>query len=277
MPFTRRAGVLPGYGLSLGITLFTVCLMVLLPLTALIVKASGVDWSDFSTSITGPRARAAFALSVGASLAAALVNGVFGTLVAWVLVRYRFFGRRVLDALVDLPFALPTAVAGIALATVYGQDGWLGSLLEPHGISVAYTRLGVTVALVFVGLPFVVRTVEPVLHELDPKVEEAAATLGASRVATFFRVIFPTFAPALLTGVSLAFARGLGEYGSIIFISGNMPLRTEIVPLLIVTKLEQYDYAGATAVAVVMLAVSFALLLLVNLFQARVRRARGLR
>ena len=270
----RRRGVVPGFGLSAGITLTYLGLLVLLPLAVLAYKASGLTSAQLLAAVASPRARAAFRVSFTTAIAAAAVNVVFGFLVAWVLARYRFFGRALLDALVDLPFALPTAVAGIALTAIWGPTGWIGRFLTPHGIKVAYSPLGITVALVFVGLPFVVRTVEPVLHELDPQLEEAAAVLGASRMKTFTSVILPTVTPALLTGFTLAFARALGEYGSVVFISGNMPLKTEIVPLLIVTRLEQFDYAGATAVAAVMLAASFTTLLLINMLQARGRRRR---
>jgi sulfate transport system permease protein len=267
-------GALPGFRLTLGITLVYLCVLVLLPLGALILRASDLSWVAFVKAVTGPRAMAAYRLSFGASLVAALLNVVFGLVVAWVLARYRFLGHALLDAIVDVPFALPTAVAGIALTAIYAEAGWIGRFLEPLGVQVAYARLGVVVALVFVGLPFVIRTVEPVLKDLDPHLEEAAAVMGASRLRTFARVIWPSIAPAALTGFALAFARALGEYGSVVFISGNMPLRTEIVPLLIVTKLEQYDYAGATAIAVVMLGASFSILLVINLLQARGRRRR---
>jgi sulfate transport system permease protein len=272
-PRLRRAGVLPGFSLSFGFVVLYVGVLVLLPLAALAWKALSLSRADFLAAVTGPRALAAFRLSFSASAAAAAINTVFGFVVAWVLARYRFFGCALVDALVDLPFALPTAVAGIALTAIW-SDGWVGRLLAAHGVQAAYSPLGITIALVFVGLPFVVRTVEPVLHELDPQIEEAAAVLGASRLRTFFSVILPTVAPAMLTGFSLAFARALGEYGSVVFISGNMPLRTEIVPLLIVTRLEQFDYAGATGIAVVMLAASFAILLGVNLLHARILRRR---
>ncbi len=268
----KHKGVLPGFRLTLGVTVLYLGLLVLLPLAALALRATTLSWAELVRSVTGPRALAAYRLSAGASLAAALVNAFFGVLVAWVLARYRFPGRRLLDALVDVPFALPTAVAGISLTALYAENGWLGRYLEPLGVPVAFNRLGVTVALIFVGLPFVVRTVEPIIKDIDPRVEEAAAVLGAGRLRTFFTVIFPLIFPALLTGFALAFARALGEYGSVVFISGNMPLQTEIVPLLIVTKLEQYDYAGATAIALVMLMASFTILLLINLLQARVRR-----
>jgi sulfate/thiosulfate transport system permease protein len=268
----RSRGVLPGFGLSLGITCTYLSLLVLLPLATIVVRTSDLSWSAFWGTISNPRVVASYRVTFGASLVAALVNTVFGLLVAWVLVRYRFPGRRLVDAMVDLPFALPTAVAGIALTTLYAGNGWVGSLLEPFGIKVSYTWLGITVALIFIGLPFVVRTVQPVLDDLEIEVEEAAASLGAQRWQTFTRVVFPTVAPALLTGFALAFARAVGEYGSVVFISGNMPMKTEIVPLLIITKLEQYDYAGATAVALVMLIASFVLLLGINLLQWAARR-----
>ena len=272
MRFKTR-GVLPGFGLSLGYTVFYVGLLVLLPLAAMIIKASSLGPSEFWTKVTDDRALAAYKLSFGSAFAGSLLNAVFGVLVAWVLVRYRFPGRSIVDALVDLPFALPTAVAGIALTTVYAEHGVLGEQLAKIGVKVAFTPLGVTMALTFIGIPFVVRTVQPVLEEIDPDVEEAAAVLGATRFQTFRRVIFPALLPATLTGFALAFARSLGEYGSVVFISGNMPMRTEITPLLIVTKLEQYDYAGATAIAAVMLLASFGMLLLVNLLERWARRA----
>ena len=251
----------------MGYTLLYLSLIVLIPLSATFIKASHLTWAQFLEIITDKQVLAAFKLSFTASAQAALVNGVFGLLVAWVLVRYSFPGKAFLDSLVDLPFALPTAVAGIALTAVYSENGWIGSFLEPLGIRVAYTSLGVTVALIFIGLPFVVRTLQPVLEDLDKEVEEAASSLGANRWQTFAKVIFPALLPSLFTGVSLAFARSLGEYGSVIFISGNMPMETEIVPLIIVSKLEQYDYAGATAVASLMLVLSFSLLLAINLLQ----------
>jgi sulfate transport system permease protein len=263
----KRPSVLPGFGLAFGYTLLYLSLIVLIPLSAAFFKTFTLTWPAFWATVTAPRVLASLRLSFGASLIAALINAVFGLLVAWVLVRYRFPGRRVIDALVDLPFALPTAVAGIALTAVYAKNGWLGSFLEPLGIKVAFTPLGVLVALTFIGLPFVVRTVQPVLEDFEPELEEAAATLGADRWQTFWRVIIPAVGPALLTGFTLAFARAVGEYGSVIFIAGNMPMVSEITPLLIITKLEQYDYAGATAIAVVMLVISFALLLLINLLQ----------
>jgi sulfate transport system permease protein len=262
--------------MSLGITCTYLSLLVLLPLATVFTRTADLSWADFWNTVTNPRVLASYRVTFGASLAAALLNTVFGLLVAWVLVRYRFPGRRLVDAIVDLPFALPTAVAGISLTTLYASNGWVGRYLEPLGLKVAYTWVGITVALVFIGLPFVVRTVQPVLDDLAADVEEAAASLGAHRWQTFTRVVLPTVAPALLTGFALAFARAIGEYGSVVFISGNMPMKTEIVPLLIITKLEQYDYAGATAVALVMLVASFALLLTINLMQwAARRRAAG--
>ena len=268
----KSRGVLPGFGLSLGITCTYLSLMVLLPLATVFARTAELSGSAFWTTVTDPRVVASYRVTFGASFVAALVNTAFGLLVAWVLVRYRFPGRRLVDAMVDLPFALPTAVAGIALTTLYAPNGWIGGYLEPLGIKVSYTWIGITVALTFIGLPFVVRTVQPVLDDLEVEVEEAAASLGAKRWQTFTRVVFPTVAPALLTGFALAFARAIGEYGSVVFISGNMPMKTEIVPLLIITKLEQYDYAGATAVALVMLLVSFTLLLGINLLQWAARR-----
>lgn len=264
--------VLPGFRLSLGFTIFYLALIVLIPLSALFLKTFTLTWGGFIEAVTSPRVMASYRLSFGASLIGAFLNVIFGGIVAWVLVRYRFPGKRIIDALVDLPFALPTAVAGIALTTLYSQNGWLGKLLAPLGIKVAFTPLGVLVALTFIGLPFVVRTVQPVLEEAERELEEAAASLGASRWQTFTRVIFPTVLPALLTGFALAFARASGEYGSVVFIAGNMPMVSEITPLFIVTKLEQYDYAGATAIAMVMLLVSFILLLTINLLQAWTRK-----
>ena len=269
----RRRGVLPGFGLTLGYTLFYVGLLVLLPLFALVFKSSTQGLSAFVNAVTDERALLAYWLSFRTALAGAAINAVFGVVVAWVLVRYTFPGKSLLDALVDLPFALPTAVAGIALTAVYSENAWVGSKLMSMDVKVAFTQLGIVVALTFIGIPFVVRTVQPVLEEIDPDVEEAAAILGATRFQTFYRVIFPALLPATLTGFALAFARALGEYGSVVFISGNMPMRTEITPLLIVTKLEQYDYAGATAIAAVMLGASFAMLFLVNLLERWARRA----
>jgi sulfate transport system permease protein len=262
-----RNRVLPGFGLSLGFTVAYLGLVVLVPLSAVFLKTATMGWPRFWATVTAPRVLASYRLSFGMAFAAALVNGVFGALVAWVLVRYRFPGRRLLDALVDLPFALPTAVAGIALTALYAENGWVGRGLKELGIKVAFTPLGVGLALVFVGLPFVVRTVQPVLEDLDAEIEEAAASLGASRWQSLVRVVLPSVLPSVITGAALAFARGIGEYGSVVFISGNMPMKTEITPLLIVTKLEQYDYAGATALAVVMLVVSFAMLFVINLLQ----------
>jgi sulfate/thiosulfate transport system permease protein len=264
----RRRDVLPGFGLALGFTLLYLSLVVLVPLSTLFWKSGTLGWSGFWQAATTPRVLASYKLTFGASLAAAAVNAVFGLVVAWVLVRYRFPGRRLVDALVDLPFALPTAVAGIALTTLYAPTGWLGGPLERAGIKVAFTPLGIVVALTFIGLPFVVRTLQPVLEDLDPEVEEAAASLGADRAQTLRRVVLPALAPVWLTGFALAFARALGEYGSVVFIAGNMPMKTEITPLLIVTKLEQYDYAGATAVAAVTLMASAVLLLALNRLQS---------
>jgi sulfate/thiosulfate transport system permease protein len=269
---TSSRSVLPGFGLSFGITCAYLSLMVLLPLATVFTQTARLSWPEFWGTVTTPRVLASYRVTFGASLVAALINTVFGLLVAWVLVRYRFPGRRIVDAMVDLPFALPTAVAGIALTTLYAPSGWIGGLLDPLGIKVSYTWIGITIALIFIGLPFVVRTVQPVLDDLAVEVEEAAASLGADRWQTFTRVIFPAVAPALLTGFALAFARAIGEYGSVVFISGNMPMKTEIVPLLIITKLEQYDYSGATAVALVMLVSSFILLLSINLLQWAARR-----
>jgi sulfate transport system permease protein len=271
----RSKRVLPGFGLALGFTIAYLSLVVLIPLSAAFFKTASLTWPAFWSIVTAPRVMATYRLTFGAAFAAALVNSAFGLLVAWVLVRYRFPGRRLVDALVDLPFALPTAVAGIALAGLFAPNGWFGAVLAPLGIKVAFTPLGVFVALTFIGLPFVVRTVQPVLESLPAELEEAAATLGASRSAIFRKVIFPVVLPALLTGFALAFARAIGEYGSVIFIAGNMPMVSEITPLVIITKLEQYDYAGATAVAVVMLVVSFVLLLAINALQAWTRRRQG--
>jgi sulfate transport system permease protein len=271
----RRRRVLPGFGLSLGFTIAYLSLLVLLPLGAALIRTAQMTWPDFIAAVTSPRVLASYRLTFGASLAAATVNALFGLIVAWVLVRYRFPGKRLADALVDLPFALPTAVAGIALTGLFAPNGWLGAPLAALGIKVAFTPLGVFVALTFIGLPFVVRTIQPVLQTLPGELEEAAATLGAARSQVFVRVILPIVTPALLTGFTLAFARAIGEYGSVIFIAGNMPLVSEITPLLIITKLEQYDYAGATAIAVVMLAVSFFLLLAINMLQGWTRRRSG--
>jgi sulfate/thiosulfate transport system permease protein len=274
MIFARRShGVLPGFGLALGFTLLYLSLIVLVPLSAAFAKTFTLTWDAFVAHVTAPRVLASLQLSFGMAFIAAAINAVFGLLVAWVLVRYRFPGRRVIDALVDLPFALPTAVAGIALTAIYAPNGWLGAPLQAmFDLKVAFTPLGILVALTFIGLPFVVRTVQPVLEDMERELEEAAQSLGASRAQTFLRVILPTVTPALLTGFALAFARAVGEYGSVIFIAGNMPMVSEIAPLIIITKLEQFDYAGATAVAVVMLCASFAMLLAINALQAWSRR-----
>jgi sulfate transport system permease protein len=269
----RRPSVLPGFGLTVGISVFYLSLVVLVPLCGLFLKSTGLGWQGFWQAALAPRAVAAYRLSFGAAFFAAAANAVFGLLVAWVMVRYRFPGKRIIDALIDLPFALPTAVAGITLTALYAENGWIGAFLKPLGVKVAFTPLGVIVALVFIGLPFVVRTVQPVLQDIDAEVEEAAASLGAGRLQTFRRVILPAIFPAIVTGFALAFARGIGEYGSVIFIAGNLPMVSEIAPLLIVIKLEQYDYAGATAIAAFMLLVSFALLFFINLLQ-RWNRAR---
>lgn len=272
----RRPSVIPGFGLTMGYTLLYLCLIVLLPLSALFIRTTSMTWLRFWETVTDARVVASYKLTFGASLIAATINALFGFIVAWTLVRYRFPGRRFVDALVDLPFALPTAVSGIALTAIYAKNGWIGQYLEPLGIKAAYSPLGVTIALTFIGLPFVVRTLQPALEDLDPEVEEAAACLGATRWRTFHRVILPAVLPALLTGFALSFARALGEYGSVVFISGNMPMRTEIASLLIITKLEQYDYPGATAISVVMLLASFVLLLAINLLQWwSARRARS--
>ena len=263
----KRRSVLPGFGLTMGYSLLYLSLIVLLPLSALFWRTLSMPWERFWETVTEPRVLASYRLTFGASLIGAGLNAVFGFIVAWTLVRYRFPGRKLLDALVDLPFALPTAVSGIALTAIFAKTGWLGKYLEPWGIQAAFSPLGVTIALTFIGLPFVVRTLQPALEELDGEAEEAAASLGASRGQTFWRVILPMVLPALLTGFALSFARALGEYGSVVFISGNMPMKTEITSLLIITKLEQYDYAGATAIAVVMLLTSFVILLAINVIQ----------
>jgi sulfate transport system permease protein len=268
----RSRGSLPGFGLSLGYTVAYLSLIVLIPLAGLFFKSATLSGAELAKAVLSPRAIAAYRLSFGAAALAAAVNVVFGLIIAWVLARYRFPGRQIVDAMVDLPFALPTAVAGIALTTIYSENGWLGRFLEPHGIKVAFAVPGVVVAMIFVGLPFVIRTVQPVLLDLDAHMEEAAATLGASRLHTLRHVILPAVLPAASTGFALAFARAVGEYGSIVFISGNMPGKTEIVPLLIITKLEQFDYAGATALALVMLLASFATLFAINALQARIKR-----
>ena len=267
--------VLPGFGLTLGFSLLYLSLIVLIPLSALVFKTFTLTWPQFWEAVSSPRVLASYRLTFGASLIAASVNAVLGLLVAWVLVRYSFFGKKVVDALVDLPFALPTAVAGISLTALLAGNGWIGQWLEPHGIQLAFNPNGVVIALIFIGLPFVVRTVQPVLEDTEKELEEAATCLGATRWQTFSRVIFPAIAPALLTGFAMAFARAIGEYGSVIFIAGNMPTVSEITPLIIISKLEQYDYAGATAVAVVMLLMSFALLLFINALQAWQRRRTG--
>ena len=276
MIFTRtllkRHTVLPGFDLALGFTLLYLCFIVLIPLSAAFLKTFTMTWPAFWDAVSSPRVVASYRLTFGASLAAALINAFFGLIVAWVLVRYEFPARRVIDALVDLPFALPTAVAGIALTALYAGNGWIGQYLP---FKVSFTPIGVFVALTFIGLPFVVRTVQPVLEDLQKEIEEAAATLGANRWQTFTKVIFPVLTPALLTGFALAFARALGEYGSVIFIAGNMPMVSEITPLLIITKLEQYDYQGATAIAVVMLVAAFVLLLAINALQAWTRARQG--
>ena len=267
--------VLPGFRLTLGFTLFYLSVIVLIPLSALLFKTFTLTWDQFWAAVASPRVMASYRLTFGASLIAALVNAVFGLLVAWVLVRYTFPGKKIIDALVDLPFALPTAVAGISLTALLASNGWIGSLLEPHGISMAFNPNGVVIALIFIGLPFVVRTVQPVLEDAEKELEEAATCLGASRWQTFRFVIFPTIAPALLTGFAMAFARAIGEYGSVIFIAGNMPMVSEITPLIIIGKLEQYDYAGATAVAVVLLGISFVMLLVINALQSWQRQRSG--
>ena len=267
--------VLPGFKITLGFTLFYLSVIVLIPLSALLLKTFTLTWEQFIAAVTSPRVVASYQLTFGASFLAALVNAVFGLLVAWVLVRYNFPGKKIIDALVDLPFALPTAVAGISLTALLASNGWIGSLLEPYGIQLAFNRNGVVIALIFVGLPFVVRTVQPVLEDFEKELEEAATCLGATRWQTFRYVIFPTIAPALLTGFAMAFARGVGEYGSVIFIAGNMPMLSEITPLIIIGKLEQYDYAGATAVATVMLLASFLMLLVINAMQSWQRKRAG--
>ena len=264
----KKQSILPGFGLTFGFTLLYASLIVLIPLSTLFLKTVSISWGEVWQAVSSPRALAAYRISFGASFIGAVLNVFFGFVVAWVLVRYSFPGKRLIDALVDLPFALPTAVAGIALTALYSEQGWIGRFLVPLGVKIAFTPLGIIVALMFIGLPFVVRTVQPVLEDLDVALEEAAASLGASRRQTFVRVILPMVMPALLTGFALAFARGLGEYGSVVFISGNLPMRTEIAPLLIITGLEEYDYAGAASLAVVMLVASFCLLLIINLLQS---------
>ena len=271
----RRLSVIPGFGLTLGFSVVYLTLIILIPLAGIVWRTSALSWHDFVAIATDERTLKALRISFGASFVAALVNVVFGTLVAWVLVRYRFPGRRIVDAAVDLPFALPTAVAGIALAAIYAPNGWVGQLLAPLGIKAAFTPLGIVIALVFIGLPFVVRTVQPVMEEIDREVEEAAATLGANRFQTIFQVLLPGLAPAVLTGFALSFARAVGEYGSVIFIAGNIPYVSEIAPLLIVIRLEEFNYAGATAIAAIMLVISFVMLFVINLIQAWSRRRYG--
>jgi sulfate/thiosulfate transport system permease protein len=272
---SQRSRVLPGFGLSLGFTLAYLSLIVLIPLSAVFIKSLGIGWDGFIEIISSERILKSLQLSFTTALLAAFINVVFGLLLAWCLVRYRFPGKRIVDALVDLPFALPTAVAGIALTSLYAPTGWIGQYLEPIGIKVAYTPIGITLALIFIGIPFVVRTVQPVLADLETELEEAASALGATRFQTITKVILPILFPALLTGFALAFARGVGEYGSVIFIAGNQPFETEIAPLMIISRLEEYDYAGATTIAVVMLVISFAILFLINLVQAWASRRTG--
>lgn len=272
---SQRSRVLPGFGLSLGFTLAYVSLIVLIPLSAVFIKSFGIGWDGLWEILTSERILKSLQLSFSAALIAAFVNVIFGFLLAWCLVRYSFPGKRIVDALVDLPFALPTAVAGIALTSLYSKNGWIGQYLEPLGIQVAYTPIGITLALIFIGLPFVVRTVQPVLSDIETELEEAASALGANRWQTITKIILPILFPALLTGFALAFARGVGEYGSVIFIAGNMPYKTEIAPLMIISRLEEYDYAGATTIAVVMLLLSFAILFLINLVQAWASRRTG--
>ena len=274
-PRHQPARVLPGFEITLGFTIAYLSLIVLIPLSALVFKTLNLTWEQFWQAVTAPRVVASYKLTIGASFLAALVNAFFGLLLAWVLVRYQFFGKKIVDALVDLPFALPTAVAGISLTALLAGNGWIGQYLEPLGIQLAFNRNGVLIALIFIGLPFVVRTVQPILEDVEKELEEAATCLGATRWQTFSRVIFPTLAPALLTGFAMAFARAIGEYGSVIFIAGNMPMVSEITPLIIISKLEQYDYAGATAVALVMLCAAFVMLLLINGLQAWQRARSG--
>ncbi len=263
----RKKNVLPGFGLTLGYAVFYLSLIVLIPLSALIFNTVGMTWEEFTATVTSPRVMSSYRVTFGAALIASLINAFFGSLVAWVLVRYRFPGRRIIDALIDLPFALPTAVVGITLATVYSANGWIGSFLEPRGIKVAFTPVGIVLAMIVIGLPFVIRTLQPVIEDIGAETEEAAVCLGANRWQTFRHVLLPVMLPSLLTGFALAFARSVGEYGSIIFIAGNMPMVSEITSLLIITKLEQFDYSGATAIASVMLVASFVLLLVINLLQ----------
>ena len=275
MAYASARRVLPGFGLSLGFSLAYLSLIVLIPLSAVFIMSADMGWQSFIDAATAPRVVASYKLSFGASLLAAAINVVFGLILAWGLVRYTFPGKRLVDALIDLPFALPTAVAGISLTAIYAKNGWIGQYLDPLGIQIAFTPVGILIALVFIGLPFIVRTVQPIIEDLDAEFEEAAASLGATRVQTFRRVVFPSLLPALLTGFALAFARAVGEYGSVIFIAGNIPFVSEITPLMIITKLEQYDYKGATAIASVMLIVSFALLLIINGLQAWTTRRAG--
>lgn len=271
----KEPSIIPGFGLTLGFSLAYLSLIILIPIAGLIWRASSLSWGEFLAILLDERTLAALRVSFGTALIAASINAVFGLLICWVLVRYEFPGRRLIDAMVDLPFALPTAVAGIALASLYAPQGWIGSWFTPFGIRIAYTPIGITIALIFIGLPFVVRTVQPVMEEIDREVEEAAATLGANRRQTIFKVLLPTLTPAVLTGFALAFARAVGEYGSVVFIAGNIPYVSEIAPLLIVIRLEEFNYAGATAIATIMLAISFAMLLVINLIQAWSRRRYG--
>ncbi|QAY68241.1 sulfate ABC transporter permease subunit CysT [Paenibacillus protaetiae] len=268
----KQKNVLPGFGLSLGFTLLYLSFLVLIPLIGIVIRTTDLSWHEFWATVTTPRVLASYRVSLTTAFAAAFINVVFGVIVAWVLVRYRFPGKKLIDALVDLPFALPTAVAGISLTAIYAPNGIIGSILQPLGIKTAYSPIGITIALLFIGLPFVVRTVQPVLQDLEKETEEAAVTLGARRWRTVRKIVFPELLPAIITGFALAFARGIGEYGSVVFISGNMPLKTEITPLLIMTKLQQHDYAGATAIALVLLVISFLLLLLINFLQWRLNR-----
>ncbi|WP_019635369.1 sulfate ABC transporter permease subunit CysT [Paenibacillus fonticola] len=269
---TSKRGVLPGFGITMGYSVLYISLVVLIPLSALLLNSTGLTWEKFWDVATDSRVLASYKISFLTAAAAGLIDTVLGLLIAWVLVRYEFPGKGIFDAMIDLPFALPTAVAGVSLTAIYSANGWIGSLFEPLGIKIAFTPIGITLALMFIGIPFVVRTVQPVLQELETEVEEAAATLGASRFRTFRSVILPELLPPLLTGFALAFARGIGEYGSVVFISGNMPMKTEIAPLLIMSKLEQFDYAGATAVALILLLISFVLLLLINSLQRKIRK-----
>lgn len=271
-PHKKRSSVLPGFGITLGYTIFYLSVIVLIPLAGLFFQSSVLSWQQMWDTITDPRVLASYRVTFLSAFYAAVVNAVFGMLLAWVLVRYQFPGKKLIDGIIDLPFALPTAVAGIALTTIYAKNGWIGSILEPLGIKVAFTQIGITIALIFIGLPFVVRTVQPVLQDLEKEAEEAAVMLGAHRFRIFYRVILPEVAPALWTGFALAFARAIGEYGSVIFIAGNMPYKTEIAPLLIMTKLEQFDYAGATTIAIAMLLFSFLMLLIINWLQWRSQR-----